>query len=140
MARLVTIFKVALKLSTRECICQRGRCPWTIATEDMKANKPPQKWKTPSVITMYNSHRFMQYNLMGFLICSLLSTRWTTLWNASYSQEVVLWFLGRNSLNCLPQLLARKRCAIIIVSDMILESEMAGLCLLDCYNLALIIE
>ena len=33
-----------------------------------------------------------------------------------------------------------RKTVIIIVSDMILESEMAGLCLLDCYNLELIIE
>ena len=32
-----------------------------------------------------------------------------------------------------------RKTVIIIVSDMILESETAGLCLLDCYNLELII-
>ena len=33
-----------------------------------------------------------------------------------------------------------RKTVIIIVSDMILESETAGLCLLDCYNRELIIE
>ena len=33
-----------------------------------------------------------------------------------------------------------RKTVIIIVSDMILESETTGLCLLDCYNRELIIE